>query len=254
MFYSSFDGLLWLLASLFTLALLQRILHREIQAFFLILTRRPGVAQILFSLIFFPGVFLHEMSHFLMAKMLRVKTGRISLIPQALPDGHLRLGFVETASGGFLRDALIGFAPLVTGSLLVAFVAINRMQLLPLLELARAADWTQFNTGLGSVLGLPGFWLWFYLTFTVCSMMMPSAADRQAWFPVFLLGIGFVGLAVLAGAGGWMLEKLAPPVNEFLGALALIFGLSSSIHILLVIPFFLLHKLLSRLTGVDVGK
>ncbi|MEW6092428.1 MAG: hypothetical protein AB1531_00540, partial [Chloroflexota bacterium] len=248
-FLYSFDGLLWLLAMLMALVILQRLLHREIQAVFLVLTRRPGVTQVLFALIFLPGVFLHEFSHFLMAKLLRVRTGRFSLIPQTQPDGRLRLGYVETASGGFLRDALIGVAPLVTGCLFVTFVAIDRMQLLPLWDFVRFGDWNQFWIGLKMVPNYPDFWLWFYLTFTVSSMMMPSTSDRQAWLPVVLLAVGLVGLAVLAGAGAWMLENLAPPVNEFLQALALIFGLSAAIHILLILPFFLLHRSLATLTG-----
>jgi hypothetical protein len=253
-YLSSFDGLLWLLATLMALVLLQRLLHREIQAVFLILTRRPGVTQVLFALIFLPGVFLHEFSHFLTAKLLRVRTGRFSLIPQTQPDGRLRLGYVETASGGFLRDALIGVAPLVSGCLFVAFVAIDRMQLLPLWDFVRVGDWNQFWIGLKAVPSYPDFWLWFYLAFTVSSMMMPSASDRQAWLPVILLAVGLVGLAILAGAGSWMLENLAPPVNEFLQALALIFGLSAAIHILLILPFFLLHRSLATLTGIDVGR
>jgi hypothetical protein len=251
-YFSSFDGLLWLLASLAALTLLQRFLHREIQAFFLILSRRAGVTQVIFSLIFLPGVFLHELSHYLAAKLLRVRTGRFSLLPQVQPNGRLRLGYVETESGGFLRDALIGVAPLVTGSLFVAFVAIYRMQLLPLWDLARAANWSQFLAALRGVPAIPDFWLWFYLTFTISSMMMPSASDRQAWLPVVLLAAGLVGLAILAGAGTWVLANLAPPVNEFLRALALIFGLSASIHFLLIVPFFLLHTILAKLTGMDV--
>jgi hypothetical protein len=252
-YLSSFDGLLWLLVSLVALVLLQRLLHREIQAFFLILTRRPGLTQVLFALIFLPGVFLHELSHFITAKLLRVRTGRFSLIPQAQPDGRLRLGYVETASGGFLRDALIGVAPLVTGSLFVAYMAIYRMQLLPLWDFVRIGDWSQFWAVLSAVPKVPDFWLWFYLTFTVSSTMMPSASDRQAWLPVGLLIVALVAIAILAGAGPWMLENIAPPVNEFLQALALIFGLSAAIHILLILPFFLLHRILAKLTGVDVG-
>jgi hypothetical protein len=249
----SFSGLLWLLVTMVALAIFQRTLHREIQAFFLILTRRPGVTQVLFAIIFLPGVFLHELSHFLTAKLLRVRTGRFSLIPQAQPDGRLRLGYVETAPGGFLRDALIGIAPLVTGSLFVAFAAIYKMQLLPLWDFAQLKDWGQFWAALGAVPSRPDFWLWFYLTFTISSMMMPSESDRQAWLPVVLLAVALVCMAVLAGAGPWMLQNIAPPVNAFLQALALIFGLSASIHILLVIPFFLLHTILARITRLDVG-
>ena len=252
-YLSSFDGLLWLLAALVLLVFLQRALHREIQATFLILTRRPGLTQAIFALIFFPGVFLHELSHFLVAKLLGVQTGKFSLIPQAQPNGKLRLGYVETASGGFIRDALIGAAPLVTGSLFVAYVALYRLNLLPLWDFVRLANWDGFWSGLMTVPKTPDFWLWFYLAFTISSTMMPSASDRHSWLPMGLLAVALVGVAILAGAGPWMLENLAQPFNSFLRALALIFGLSGILHVLLILPFLLFHRILARLTGVDIG-
>lgn len=252
-FLASFDGLLWMLATLVAFIFLQRALHREIQAFFLILTRRPGVTQVIFALIFFPGVLLHELSHFLAAKLLGVQTGGFSLLPQAQPNGRLRLGYVETASGGFVRDALIGAAPLVTGSLFVAYAAIYRMQLLPLGEYLRAAHWDYFWAHLAAVPSLPDFWLWFYLTFTISSTMTPSASDRRAWLPLALLCAVLAAVAILAGAGPWLLEHLAPPFNRFLRALALIFGLGGGIHAMLVLPFLLLHRGLAKLTGLDIS-
>jgi hypothetical protein len=249
---TGFDGLVWFLITLLLLILLQRVLHREIQADFLILTRRPGITQAAFALIFFPGVFLHELSHFLVAKILGVPTGTFSLIPQAQPDGKLRLGYVETGSGGILRDALIGVAPLVTGCIFVAYTGIYRLHLLPLWEYIRIAEWSGFWTGLTQVLRSPDFWLWFYLTFTVSSTMMPSASDRHAWLPVGLFMLALIGLAVFAGAGPWLLQYLAPPVNSFLRALALIFGLSGIIHSILIVPLLLIHRLLTRITGLDI--
>ena len=251
-YITAFNGLLWLVAALVVFVFLQRLLHREIQAFFLILTRSPGVTQVIFALIFFPGVLLHELSHFLSAKLLGVQTEKFSLIPQAQPDGKLRLGYVETASGGFVRDALIGFAPLVTGSLFVAYTAIYQMHMLPLWDLMRNADWGAFWTILVSIPKTPDFWLWFYLTFTISSTMMPSQSDRHAWLPLGLLVVGLVAVAILAGAGTWMLANLAPPFNQFLQALAMIFGLSGALHLVLILPFLLLHKILAKVSGVDV--
>ena len=106
------SGLFWFILMLVPLILLQRLLHREIQAVFLILTRDPRITMGIFSLIFLPGVFLHELSHFLMAKILGVRTGRFSLFPQSLPDGRLQLGYVETTRSDIIRDSLIGAAPL----------------------------------------------------------------------------------------------------------------------------------------------
>jgi hypothetical protein len=252
-YLTAFNGLLWLLVALAVFVILQRVLHREIQAFFLILTRSNDVTQVIFALIFFPGVLLHELSHYLAAKLLGVQTGKFSLFPQVQPDGKLRLGYVETASGGFVRDALIGAAPLVAGGLFVAYAAIFQIHILPLWDLMRSADWGAFWAMLVTVPKSPDFWLWFYLTFTISSTMMPSQSDRQAWLPLGLLFLGLVAAAVIAGAGTWMLANLAPPFNQFLQALAMIFGLSGVLHILLILPFLLLHQILTRLTGMDVG-
>jgi hypothetical protein len=250
---TSLDGLVWLLGMLLPLVFLQRFLHREIQSVFLIFTRRPGVTQVVFALIFFPGVVLHELSHFLVAKILGVQTGRFSLIPHATIDGRLQLGYVETGSGGLLRDALIGMAPLLTGCLFVAYAAVYRMQLLPLWEFMRTGSWDIFWMSLGRLPSIPDFWIWFYLTFTVSSTMMPSASDRHAWLPLGVIaGVLFI-LTLIVGAGPWMLVNLAPPFNDFLRALALIFGLSAAVHLILAFPILLLHRVLSRLTGLDVG-
>ncbi len=252
-YLATFDGLIWLLAALAVFVFLQRALHREIQAVFLILTRRPGLTQTIFAIIFFPGVFLHEVSHFITAKILGVQTGNFSLVPQAQPNGRLRLGYVETVSGGFVRDALIGAAPLVTGCLLVAYISINLLHLLPLWEQLRAADWSGFWAGLVQVPKNSDFWLWFYLTFTISSTMMPSASDRHAWLPLGLLTVGLILVALLAGAGPWMMENLATGFNRFLQGLAMIFGLSGVIHVLLILPLLLIHRVMTRFTGVDVG-
>ncbi|MDX1378066.1 MAG: hypothetical protein R3307_04385, partial [Anaerolineales bacterium] len=83
------EGFFWFIAMLVPLILLQRLLHREIQAVLLILTRDARLTIGIFQIIFLPGVFLHEGSHFLMAKILRVRTGGFSVIPRALPDGRL---------------------------------------------------------------------------------------------------------------------------------------------------------------------
>jgi hypothetical protein len=92
-------GFVWFILMLVPLILLQRLLHREIQSVFLILSRDARITMGIFSIIFLPGVFLHELSHFVMAKILRVRTGRFSLFPQSLPDGRLQLGYVETVGG-----------------------------------------------------------------------------------------------------------------------------------------------------------
>jgi hypothetical protein len=61
---SSIFGFVWFILMLVPLIVLQRLLHREIQAVFLILTRDTRLTMGIFSMLFLPGVFLHEISHF----------------------------------------------------------------------------------------------------------------------------------------------------------------------------------------------
>ncbi|GAB4492975.1 MAG: hypothetical protein OHK0031_16000 [Anaerolineales bacterium] len=251
---SAFDGLLWLALMLAALTLLQRFLHREIQTVFLLLTRDTNITIILFALIFIPGVFLHELSHFLMAKILRVATGGFSLIPEPLDGGRLRMGYVETAESDPLRDSLIGAAPILFGTLFLAWVAVARLHLVVMWDTFRNAQWTLFGMGLQTLPAQPDFWLWFYLAFAVSSTMMPSDSDRHSWTPLLLIVGALLALFLLAGAGAWMVENLAPPLNAFLRGVALVLLFSNLVHVLLIPPFLFFHRLLTKLTGLDVGE
>ena len=170
----NWDGLLWLLLFLGPLLFFQRQLHFELQALFLLITRHENAALGIFSLLFLPGVLLHETSHYLIARLLGVRTGRFSLMPQVLPDGRLQLGFVETAPADLLRDGLIGAAPLVTGGVVMAYLGAYRLGLLPLAALFTAANWPGLWSALAALPEQPDFWLWFYLAFAVSTTMLPS--------------------------------------------------------------------------------
>ncbi len=248
-----FSGFLWFLVTLVPLVFLQRLLHREIQAVLLILTRDAKITVGLFSILFFPGVFVHELSHFLMAKILRVRTGKFSLIPKTLPNGRLQMGYVETERTDVFRDSLVGAAPLIVGSLLVAKIGIDRMGLVSLWNIYyQYGNFYLLRMGFETLLGLPDFYVWFYLVFAVSSTMMPSESDRHAWYQLGAWVAVLLGLALFAGAGGWMLANLAPLLNDFLSVVATLFGLSVVLQVVLLLPIMLAHKIVSRVTGVDV--
>jgi len=246
------DGIWWLLLTLGPLLILQRLLHREVQAIFLLITRRVDIAMMLFSLVFFPGVLLHEGSHYLMARLLGVPTGRFSLVPHPLPNGKLQLGYVETASTDWLRDALVGAAPLLAGGLFVAYAGLARLGLLTM--------WRQYSLGgpplmpgaLQDAFNQPDFWPWFYLTFSVSSTMLPSASDRRAWVPLTFTVIILLGLSLIAGAGPWLAANLASPLNLILQSVAVVFGISILVHLVLLPPLWVLRHLISWVTGLEL--
>jgi hypothetical protein len=212
----------WALAALALLRLTERWIHRHLQQFGLLLTKNETVALATYAVLLFPGVVLHELSHWLAARLMGVRTGRISLLPARSRDGQLQLGAVEYQASGLdpIRESLVGAAPLITGCIALFLIA-NHLYGIP-------AATAAFTGGtLQPILDLlargfeqPDFWLWFYLVFVIANAMMPSPADRRAW-PAFLaiLGLGTVVLLIL-GAGEWLLPRLTEVVVALSGYLA----------------------------------
>lgn len=245
-------GLWWFLLILGPLLIIQSRLHRELQAVFLLITRQVDVSLILVSVLLLPGVLLHEVSHYTVANILGVPTGKISIIPKVLGDGHLQLGYVETAETDIVRETLIGIAPLMAGVLFIAFVSFS--------QLGIPATWKNLEVGrlfnrpsdITNLYNSADFWIWFYLVFTVSSTMMPSRTDRRAWLPVAVIFVILLCIALVLGAGPWMWENLAAPLDQLFQVLAIVFGISLAIHVILIFPLLVARKLITRLTGVIV--
>ena len=245
-----FQGLLWLLATLVPLLFLQRRFHREVMAVFLLVTRQENISLLLFSLVFLPGVFLHETSHWLVARVLGVRTTKFSLLPEWQPGGTLRLGYVEVQQVDRFRESMIGAAPLIFGGIFVAFAGLFRLDLAELW--AYILEGGTLPDAARALYRQPDFWLWLYLTFVISSTMMPSASDRRAWLPIGLVAVGITLFAMIAGAGPWMLEHLAKPFNSALQSVAVVFSISVVLHLIFLVPALLLRLLLSRITGLRV--
>jgi hypothetical protein len=243
---------LFLLMLLVPMVYLPRFLQREIQAIFLVITRQPDLSMSLFALLFLPGVLLHESSHFIMAQVLGVRTGRFSIMPKKIDDGRIRLGYVETEQTDFFRDALIGIAPLLTGGVFVSLVGVYRLGLDTVWSSLIQGQLQAISQAFGTIIHQPDFWLWFYLVFTVSSTMMPSASDRRSWLPIGLMVLGLLGLILLIGFGPWLATRLEGGLILALNAINTVFGITILIHLLLLPPTWLFQKLLSHITGIKV--
>ena len=240
------DGLISFVILLLPLVFIQRLLHRELQLILFSLTRSPNLALGLFSLIFLPGIILHELSHLVMARILGVRTGDLSITPRTLPDGRLQLGYVETEKSDPFRDSLIGLAPMISGGLVVAYIAIAKLNISGLWDYLQSWQLLHLLQEFISLSQLPDFPIWFYLALVVSSTMLPSASDRHSFIPLFLYAGLFVFLVLLFGLAP-VFQKLLQPLNNFLNAVALVFGFSLVVHLLLLLPALGFRSLLARI-------
>ncbi len=244
---------LWLFVTLIPLLILERWIHRHMQGVGLLLTRDPDLATILYSAFFLPGVALHESSHWLTAKILGVETARFSLWPRRQPDGTLRLGFVETAKVDFLREALIGIAPLIAGSAVVVLIGYSRLAVGPLGDAVASGDIATMAQRLLNSLQSADAFIWLYLLFAVSNSMMPSASDRRAWLPVTvmlaLIGVVlyYLGVAPLVG------QSVGEPIAAGVRVIASAFSITIGVNLLIIPIIWLIEKLLVRLTGLKVN-
>ncbi len=72
----------------------------------------------LISLVFLPGVIVHELSHFLVAVVLLVPVGDMEFSPKKNGNG-VRLGSIEIGKTDPIRRSMVGFAPVFVGLVLV---------------------------------------------------------------------------------------------------------------------------------------
>jgi len=246
------NGLWLLLALLGPFILLQRGLHKELQSVFFVITRRVDVSIVLFSILFLPGVVLHEISHYLTAILLRVRTGRFSIIPQNLGNGRFQLGYVETEKTDIFRDSIIGIAPLISGGVVVGFIGKNQLNVTSLWETLTTLDFNLFLLAIQKILNQSDFWIWFYFITVISSTMLPSKSDRRAWLPLTLLIGLLILVVVLTGFGPPVLEVIGNPLNEFLTTTGVVFAISSVIHLIVLIPVYIIKKILFRFTGLQL--
>ena len=237
------------------LLLTQRWIHAHLHGVSLLLTGRPDWALYVYALVLLPGVILHEVSHFLAARMMGVRTGGISVMPRRQPDGTLQLGYVEYYRGRMLdpmRESLIGGAPLITGTLAIWLIANRVFGVTNLTAAVQTGDVSAVAGAMSQFVAAPAFLVWLYFLFAIGNAMLPSKSDRHAW-PAFLLFLmGLTMLIAFATRGSAMMDDLARPVATFFLYLATALFTAFAVNVLFFFAITAAEWLLSRARGMSV--
>jgi len=223
---------------------LQQWLHRHIQAFAFALTGNPGCALRLLFYLLLPGIYLHEFSHYLTARLLFVQVKKFDIGIGRAHKSQVSLGSVQIAHSDPVRESLIGAAPFLIGIGAIWLIAgwgfglwAESFSVELLFQRVResARDWLT--------------WLDLYLIFAVSTAMIPSESDREPWRLV--LAVSGVLIAILFFLG-WT-PRVPPDVvamaRKILDALTFSLGIAAAVNLSVAMALLILERTVQRISG-----
>lgn len=242
----------WLALAALALLVLERFVNRHLQGLFLLVLRDPQVALMAYAIVMLPGVFIHETSHWMVGSLLGARPRKFSVLPQRQKNGTVRLGYVEMQRTDFIRESLIGAAPLIFGTVLIGVVGAYALNVGPLGAALAAGDVGQVVAHVQTMTQANDFWLWLYVLFALGNTMLPSASDRQAWLPLGVaVTLGVAGLAYL-GLSALLWEVFTGPVLAVAQGLAVAFTLAAAVNLLAAPLIWGVEKAASKLLGYEI--
>lgn len=246
--FGAWTPLIALVASLLALLLAKRWITSHLQELSVRWVGDPDVALIVYFVIVLPGLVVHELSHWLAAKLLGVRVSKLSLGP--VRKGRSRrvsLGSVRVGNVDHFRASLIGLAPLLGGTAVILIIGNWVLDVEDLAGAMAGGGVEGLLAGLGQLVQVPDFWLWLYLIFSVSNAMLPSASDMDAMRPV-LIFFGIVAAVALIVAGVPAIpEEVVMGANAVAGYLASAFGLTLAVDTVFIAIIALITWVTRRL-------
>lgn len=190
------------ITELFLLSLLSRKLTQGLYVLFFRLFGSKTIAMTILIILLFPGTVVHELAHLFVAEILRVRTGKLTLVPESLEEAEIRTGSVSIAHTDPFRRTLIGLAPVYVG--IAALAAISSLPVLPILT--------------------------FYGMFAISNSMFSSKEDMKGVIP-FIITVGlFIAAGYYAGFRVGLPDALLagwnPVVESLVGSLGIVLGVN----------------------------
>ncbi len=231
--------------------LLTRWITHHLQGLMFLLGADEEVIMYLQFILLFPGILVHELAHWLTAKLLGVRTLDFSVWPKRKTKGKVQYGAVRIAQTDIVRGSLIGLAPLVLASLLIIAIGRYALGTEALRQAMASGEWGQVWSALSQSMRAADFWLWMYLIFAISNAMFPSESDREAWKPLLLYG---AVVAVVLYLVGWKppLESVQAAVARALNPLIYAFAVTAAVDFFFAVVIGLVEIVIGQLLGKRV--
>ena len=237
-----FDGLLLFFAALLLFVLTRRMLSNDILILIQKITHSAALSHKIHYILVFPGVFLHEVSHYLALRLMGVAASLhlgVEMDENTVVYGHV--DFYERDVNP-IQHFITGIAPLITGLLWATLLAVGFMGAPSIPELINTGgqiDITPILNQTDTIL----FWIAFYLVFAITSEMLPSNSDRTYWLPLAGIIAVLILLSIFTNTFPWFVTHVYPYFNTVLKFLSLVFAICLVPQLCLLIPLRLLRWL-----------
>lgn len=209
-------------ATLLILAWLSRQLSLQLQMLFAYLTHNGDLTIVLLFLLLLPGIIVHEAAHWFTARLLGLKTGKFRVWPKK-QGKYIGLGSVSVQRGNLWQETIVGMAPLIVGTILLALIGEHIFQLFQFSIALSEQQWVNGWRAFRQALQAPDGILWAYLLFAIANAMMPSASDREPLKPLLLYSAIALVIYLLLGLPltpfTAMLQWLTPVLQTISSAL-----------------------------------
>lgn len=199
-----------------------------------LLTNSKNFSLGVLIVILLPGTIIHEFSHLLVALLLRVPTGHLSILPTIDKTGQVQAGKLTIAKPDPFRHTLIGIAPLLIGLTLIFIIG--------RLFFSQSYSLTTHNLQPTTILGI-------YLYFVISATMFASRHDLESFVIVAPLIIIIIMTIYLIGVKIVFDQNLVSLVSSFLTQLNSYLAYVILINILIFLIFTGLISLLQKILG-----
>lgn len=235
-------------ATLAVLMALSRWINRQVQIIGLRVTDSSVVAVMLYYLLMFPGILLHELSHYLAALLLGLRVSKFALGPRRRRNA-IELGSVTVLSGGAVRDSLVGLAPFVVGSAVLLLISYQVFDVMALGRAWNQAGWSGLRNATADLRLVADVWVWAYVVFVVSNAMTPSPADRQPWLVAGVYLVIALALAWLLGGLPMLDRTVRETVAGSLQVMTLGFTFSIAINLVVAAVLWLVETVVIGVQG-----
>ncbi len=206
-----------------------KIVSAALYSMLFYITRRHSYARYMLSITLFPGILTHEISHWIVAKILFVRTGRIEFVP-VMQNGKLKLGSVQIYNTNKLKRLLIGIAPIFVG--LIMILSLASYSVSSLLELSFTPKKVIF------------FFFVVYVLFVITNTMFSSKKDVEGSLALIILLLLTLGSLYIFNPTNMehLLFQVYLRFKNFIDITLLLLLLPLSVNLIFIVLFYAWKK------------